>query len=111
MCNKDYLKCLYLYYTAKIVPNSWVERFLNVYVCLFFLEYLLVHFEYNSLVQSGLIVVRYWPMLAPSNAVTLFQKSYSKGFNIHFKTEEESEAFHCTFEQLKKEGSIKGAVF
>lgn len=36
------------------------------------------------------------------------EKSYSKGFNIHFKMEEESEAFHCTFEQLKKEGSIKG---
>lgn len=91
--------------------NSWVEK-VSQCLCRSILPSVPSgSFWICSHIQSGLIVAKYWLMLAPSNVMTLFQKSYSKGFNIRFRTEEESEAFHCTFEQLKKEGSIKGAAF
>lgn len=38
----------------------------------------------------------------------LDQKSYSKGITIVFSNEEQSRAFHCAFDQWKKEASVQG---
>lgn len=39
----------------------------------------------------------------------LNQTSYSRGVAIQFRNEEESEAFHCIFQQWKKEFNVQGA--
>jgi hypothetical protein len=39
----------------------------------------------------------------------LKQTAYSRGVNVQFRNEEESRAFHCTFEQRKKE-ALQGAA-
>lgn len=36
------------------------------------------------------------------------QKSYSSGITVEFRNEEESRAFHCAFEQWKKEVVVQG---
>lgn len=36
------------------------------------------------------------------------QTSYSRGVSIQFRNEEESEAFHCVFQQWKKEFNVQG---
>ncbi|PNY09870.1 putative histone-arginine methyltransferase 1.3-like protein [Trifolium pratense] len=38
------------------------------------------------------------------------QTSYSRGVAIQFRNEEESEAFHCVFQQWKKEFNVQGAT-
>lgn len=40
----------------------------------------------------------------------LNQTSYSSGVAIQFRNEEDSEAFHCVFQQWKKEFNVQGAV-
>jgi len=40
----------------------------------------------------------------------LNQTSYSRGVAIQFRNEEESEAFHCVFQQWKKEFNVEGAT-
>ncbi|KAL2229763.1 probable histone-arginine methyltransferase 1.3 [Sesamum indicum] len=37
------------------------------------------------------------------------EKSYSRGITIQFRNEEESRAFHCAFEQWKKEVVVQGS--
>lgn len=37
------------------------------------------------------------------------EDSYSKGFTIQFRNEDESKAFHCAFEQWKKEAVFEGS--
>ncbi|XP_057772215.1 probable histone-arginine methyltransferase 1.3 [Salvia miltiorrhiza] len=37
------------------------------------------------------------------------EKSYSRGITIEFRNEEESKAFHCAFEQWKKEMVVQGS--
>ncbi|KAJ9700059.1 hypothetical protein PVL29_005746 [Vitis rotundifolia] len=37
------------------------------------------------------------------------EKSYSRGIAIEFNNEEQSKAFHCAFEQWKKEAFVQGA--
>lgn len=36
------------------------------------------------------------------------QSSYSRGITIEFNNEEQSKAFHCAFEQWKKEDFVQG---
>ncbi|KAL3626513.1 putative histone-arginine methyltransferase 1.3 [Castilleja foliolosa] len=38
------------------------------------------------------------------------EKNYSKAITIQFRNEEESSAFHCTFEQWKKDAAVQGRV-
>lgn len=40
----------------------------------------------------------------------LHQQSYSRAITIQFRKDEESRAFHCAFEQWKKEVVIQGAI-
>lgn len=40
----------------------------------------------------------------------LNQTSYSSGVAIQFRNEEESEAFHCVFQQWKKGFDVQGAA-
>lgn len=40
----------------------------------------------------------------------LNQKSFSRGFGIQFRDEEQSRAFHCAFEQWKTEVNDQGAL-
>ncbi|KAJ7955096.1 Protein arginine N-methyltransferase [Quillaja saponaria] len=40
--------------------------------------------------------------------VIIAETSFSKGVTVQFRTEEESEAFHCAFQQWKKEVNVQG---
>lgn len=60
-------------------------------------------------------MVYYWfsfpcIVLISLTLVILDQKSYSRGIKIQFRKEEESRAFHCAFDQWKKELVLQGAL-
>jgi len=53
--------------------------------------------------------VREWQLQTVT--VVLKQDLFSKGIIIQFRNEEESKAFHCAFEQWKKEADFQGVCF
>ena len=75
-----------------------------------------IHFECLSIYLVGTTVYDMGFVFVESLlAVNLFlktllldQKSYSRGITIVFNNEEQSKAFHCAFDQWKKEASVQG---
>lgn len=64
---------------------------------------LILNFNWNMFVKFDVVI-----LMLCINFGLLNQIPYSRGISIQFRNEEESRAFHCAFEQWKKEVVVQG---